>query len=229
MTKTIELDGITIELTQKKVKNLRLVIKPPDGRVRVSAPLRMSLKKITEFILSKTDWIKQHQQRMQEKSGTTAPLQYLDEEMHPLWGESYPLKISEHCKTPTVEIQNSYLHLNVRPQANHEKKQRVMDEFYRVQLHQALPALIEKWETIMDVKITGFSTQKMKSRWGVCKPKDKHIKLNTELAKKPIQCLEYVVVHELVHLLESSHNHRFKAFMDHFMPLWRQYRKDLKG
>jgi len=227
MTKTIELEGVSIKLTQKKVKHLRVTVYRPHGEVKVSAPLRMSYKKIHDFIQSKIEWIKQHQKDIQDK-GRALLLQYLDQEIHYVWGKPYLLKLSEHNRKSIVEIQENHLHLKTRSMADYEKKQKAMDKFYSQQLQQIVPALIEKWEKIIGVEIANFSLQKMKTRWGVCKPREKHIKLNTELAKKPMACLEYVVVHEIVHLLEASHNHRFKALMDQFMPEWKLHRKELK-
>lgn len=229
MTKRIELEGLVFELTHKKVKNLRVSIRPPDGALRVSAPLRMPFKTILAFLHSKLAWIQQHQQEMQEKSRASLP-EYRQDEVHYLWGKPCALTVSEHHKAALVELSHQgCLHLKTRPEASYEKKQGAMDSFYRLQLQQILPPLIEKWEKIIEVKVEGFSVQKMKTRWGVCRPSKKHIKLNTELVKKPIEYLEYVVVHEIIHLLEPSHNHRFKALMDHFMPSWRLYRKELNN
>lgn len=222
----IELNDLSIELSQKKVKTLRLTVHPPQGKVKLSAPLRMPMKAILSFIQTKKEWIQQHQKKIQDKNPHSVP-QYLDQENHYLWGKSYLLKVTEHSKKSTVEIQEDSLHLKIRLNADHAKREAAMDAFYRQQLHHAAPLLIERWERIMNLKVSGFSTQKMKSRWGVCTPKKKQIKLNTELAKKPIECLEYVIVHELVHLLEPSHNHRFKMLMDKFLPAWRLQKQKL--
>ena len=225
----IELAGIAIELHHKKVKHLRVSIRPPDGTVRVSAPLHMSLKTILGFLQSKITWIKQHQQQILAKSRASLST-YSPDESHYLWGKPYTLTLGEHNKPAIVEMHdNNCLHLKSRPGIPYEKKQMAMDHFYRLQLQKILPSLIEKWEKIIEVKVDSFSVQKMKTRWGVCRPAQKHIKLNTELVKKPLEYLEYVVVHEIIHLLEPSHNHRFKALMDRFMPTWRSYRKELNA
>jgi predicted metal-dependent hydrolase len=220
MVQLIELNDLVVELSQKKVKNLRLTVHPPQGRVKLSAPLRMPMKTILSFIQAKREWIQQHQKKIQEKNPHPT-LQYLDQENHYLWGKNYLLKIVEQPQKPPVDLQAESLQLKIRLNADYKKREAAMDAFYRQQIHHTAPFLIEKWEKIIGVTVSNFTTQKMKSRWGVCTPKKKQIKLNTELAKKPIECLEYVIVHELVHLLEPSHNHRFKGFMDKFLPSWR--------
>ena len=222
----IELGEIAVDVMKKNIKNLHLSVYPPAGKVRISAPLRMNLDTIRVFAISKLGWIKQQQKKLQEQERET-PREYLDRESHYVWGKRYLLKVLESDATPVVELKHSEMHLHVRPGSSEEKKQEVIEEWYRAQLKLAIPALIAKWEPIMGVNVTRFFVQRMKTKWGSCNPKARSVRLNTELAKKPSECLEYVVVHEMAHLLEPTHNSRFITLMDSFIPQWQFYRKEL--
>jgi len=222
----IELGEIAVDVMKKNIKNLHLSVYPPAGKVRISAPLRMNLDTIRVFAISKLGWIKQQQKKLQEQERET-PREYLDRESHYVWGKRYLLKVLESDATPAVELKHSEMHLHVRPGSSEEKKQEVIEEWYRAQLKLAIPALIAKWEPIMGVNVTRFFVQRMKTKWGSCNPKARSVRLNTELAKKPSECLEYVVVHEMAHLLEPTHNSRFITLMDSFIPQWQFYRKEL--
>ena len=222
----IELGEIAVDVVKKDIKNLHLSVYPPAGKVRISAPLRMNLDTIRVFAISKLGWIKQQQKKLQEQERET-PREYLDRESHYVWGKRYLLKVFESDAAPAVELKHNTMHLWVRPGTSEEKKQEVIDEWYRAQLKQAVPALIAKWEPLMGVNVPRFFVQRMKTKWGSCNPNAKSIRLNTELAKKPLECLEYVVVHEMVHLLEPTHNSRFIALMDSFIPQWQFYRDAL--
>jgi predicted metal-dependent hydrolase len=223
---TIELGSITINVIQKNIKNIHLSVYPPSGNVKISAPLRMNLETIRIFAISKIDWIRHQQQKLRSQI-RESPREYIDRESHYLWGKPYLLKIDEIDTLPRVELQHHQLLLQVRPGADIAKKRAVIDEFYRYQIEAAIPPLITKWERLMGVDVASFSVRKMKTKWGSCTPALQTIRFNLELAKKPAECLEYVVVHELVHLLEPSHNQRFIAFMDSFMPKWRCYQSEL--
>lgn len=222
----IKLGDIAVEVVKKDIKNIHLSVYPPAGRVRISAPLRMNLDTIRVFAISKLGWIKQQQKKLREQERET-PREYLDRESHYVWGKRYLLKVIESDETPGVEIKHSQMRLRVRPGASDEKKQAVVEEWYRAQLKQAVPALIANWEPLVGVKVKRFFVQKMKTKWGSCNPGSSSIRLNTDLAKKPPECLEYIVVHEMVHLLEPTHNHRFTALMDQFLPNWRLCRAEL--
>jgi len=223
MAETIELGDIKVEVVKKDIKNIHLSVYPPAGRVRISAPSRMSLDTIRVFVISKLGWIKQQQQKFQSQARET-PREYLDRESHYVWGKRYLLRVIESDTAPVVELKHSRMFLHVRPGTDAVKKQIIMEAWYREQLKQALPPLIAKWEPLMGVQVARFFVQRMKTRWGSCNPRARTIRLNTDLAKKPRECLEYVVVHEMVHLLEPTHNARFVALMDQFMPKWQFYR-----
>ena len=154
------------------------------------------------------------------------PREYLDRESHYVWGKRYLLKVIEKDAAPAVELRHSQILLQTRPATSEERKQAVLDEWYRGQLKEAAPALIAKWEPLMAVKVERFFVQKMKTKWGSCTPGRAAIRLNTDLAKKPRECLEYIVAHEMAHLIEPTHNSRFIALMDLFMPGW-QHRREM--
>lgn len=226
MATQIKLGDIAVEVVRKDIKNIHLSVYPPAGRVRISAPLRVNPDTIRVFAISKLGWIRQQQKKLREQERET-PREYLDRESHYVWGKRYLLKVIESGETPSVELKHSQMHLCVRPGASEEKKQAIVEEWYREQIKQAVPALIAKWEPLVGVKVERFFVQKMKTKWGSCSPGSGSIRLNTDLAKKPPECLEYIVVHEMVHLLEPTHNTRFIALMDRFMPQWRFHREEL--
>ncbi len=223
---TIKLEDTDVEVIQKKIKNLNLRVSPPEGKVRISAPLHMSQEKISKFAVAKLDWIRKQQQRILNKVRPISD-QYLNNETHFFGGNSYPLRIIETNKSPFVELINNEILLNIQAEADTEKKRSILNEWYQQQLLQLIPPLINKWEIILNVSVENFYIRRMKTRWGSCTPKTRRIRFNLELAKKSTQCLEYIVVHELVHLLEASHNNRFKALMNQFYPDWKLYRKEL--
>ncbi len=226
MATQIKLGNIAVEVEKKDIKNIHLSVYPPTGKVRISAPLRMNLDTIRVFAISKLGWIKQQQKKLREQERET-PREYLDRESHFVWGQRYLLKVIESDAAPLVELKHSKLLLRVRPGASEEKKQAIVEEWYREQIKQAVPELIAKWEPLLDVKVERFFVQRMKTKWGSCRSITRSIRLNTELAKKPPECLEYIVVHEMAHILEPTHNSRFIALMDKFMPKWRFHRDKL--
>ena len=226
MVTKIELGEISVEVVKKDIKNIHLSVYPPGVRVRISAPLRMNLETIRVFAISKLDWIKRQQRKLQEQERET-PREYLERESHYLWGKRYLLKVASNDEAPAVELERNRMLLQVRPGASDEKKQTIVEEWYREQIKQAVLALIAKWEPIVGVSVKRFFVQRMKTKWGSCNHNFGSIRLNTELAKKPPECLEYIIVHEMVHLLEPTHNHRFTTLMDRFMPKWRFCRAEL--
>lgn len=226
MTTQIKLGDIAIDVVRKEIKNIHLSVYPPAGRVRISAPKRMALDTIRVFAISKLGWIKKHQQKLQEQVRET-PREYIDRESHYLWGKRYLFKVEEKDSAAYVSLRHNQMVLHVRPDTGDERKREILAEWYREKLKEVVPALIAKWERLMGVKVEKFFVQRMKTRWGSCNHRSNNIRLNTELAKKPLECLEYVVVHEMAHLLEPSHNNRFIALMDQFMPSWRNHREEL--
>ncbi|HPX60725.1 MAG TPA: SprT family zinc-dependent metalloprotease [Deltaproteobacteria bacterium] len=227
MTEQIQLGDIIIDVVKKKIKHMHLSIHPPAGKVRVSAPLRMDSETIRLFVISKLAWIRKHQQRMQEQH-REAPREYVERESHYVWGKRYLLRVVEKDAAPFVVLKHDSMQLHVRPETGKARRQEIVSEWYRELVKEVVPDLIEKWEPVMGVRVRQFFVQKMKTRWGSCNYRQGNIRLNTELAKKPPECLEYVVVHEMAHLLEPSHNSRFIALMDSFMPQWREHRDELK-
>lgn len=222
----IELGELTVDVILKDIKNIHLSVYPPDGRVRISAPLSMDLETIRVYAISRLGWIKKQQVKLHEQERET-PREYLERESHYVWGKRYLLEIIEKDTSPSVELKHSHILLVVRPGSDEKKRQAVIDEWYRKQIKEAGEPLIVKWEPLMGVNVNRFFVQRMKTRWGSCNPEAGNIRLNTELAKKPRECLEYILVHEMAHLIEPSHNPRFVALMDRFMPQWKMVREDL--
>ncbi len=226
MVAQIKLGDIAVDVTLKDIKNIHLSVYPPTGRVRISAPAHMSLDTIRVFAIAKLGWIKEQQKKLQRQDRET-PREYLDRESHYLWGRRYLLAVSEGNQAPSVALKHRRMLLQVRPGADEWKKRAVVEEWYREQLKKALRPLIAKWEPLMGVKVERFFVQRMKTKWGSCNPIAGSIRLNTDLAKKPRECLEYIVVHELIHLREPTHSARFVALMDQYMPKWQYYRDQL--
>jgi predicted metal-dependent hydrolase len=226
MVTQIELGGIVLDVVKKDIQNVHLSVYPPSGKVRISAPLRMNTDTIRVFAISKLGWIRQQQQKLRAQERET-PREYLDRESHYVWGRRYLLKVVEADAAPSVQIQHGTLLLRVRPGADEATREAVVAGWYRQLLKRAVPPLIEAWEPLLSVTVKGFFVQQMKTRWGSCNPDARTIRLNTELAKKPRECLEYIVVHEMIHLLESTHNARFTGLLNRFMPQWQHYRSIL--
>jgi predicted metal-dependent hydrolase len=180
----------------------------------------MNLDTIRDFASSKLDWIRTQQTKLSQQA-RSIPLEYVDQESHYLWGKPYQLQVVPRVNSHRVEVQADRLLLQTNPAATIATRSAIVDEFYRHQLELAIAPLITKWAPVMGVQVKSFTVRKMKTKWGSCTPSRQTMRFNLELAKKLPICLEYVVVHELVHLLEPSHNHRFKALMDQFLPNWR--------
>lgn len=226
MVTQIQLGDIAVDVTLKEIKNIHLSVYPPTGRVRISAPSRMSLDTIRIFAISKLGWIKQQQKKLLGQERET-PREYSDRESHYVWGKRYLITVSESDQVPSVELKHNRMFLRVRPGTDELKKRAIIEEWYREQIKKTLPLLIAKWEPVMGVKVERFFVQRMKTKWGSRSPEKRNIRLNTDLAKKPRECFEYIVVHEMIHLLEPTHNARFVALMDKFMPKWLFYRDQL--
>lgn len=226
MVQQIEIGGIPIEVVLKNIKNVHLSVYPPTGRVRIAAPEHMNLDTIRIYAISKMDWIRKQQRKLQEQERETIR-EYLERESHYVWGKRYLLTLREAEQPPSVELNHSQVVLTVRPGAGYEKKEEIVSAWYRDLLRQAVTPLIAKWEPLLGVQVNQCFIQRMKTRWGSCNHHNGNIRLNSELAKKSPECLEYVVVHEMVHLLEPSHNERFVHLMTQFMPQWRHFRDEL--
>jgi predicted metal-dependent hydrolase len=226
MAAQIDLGDMRIEVLRKDIKNLHLSVLPPLGRVRIAAPRHMKLDTIRVFAISKLAWIKNQQRKMlaQERE---KPREYLDRESHYVWGRRYLLKRVENDAAPAIELKHSKLVLQTRPGTDEARVQNILDGWYREQIRAAVPELIAKWEPVMAVKVGRVFVQRMKTKWGSCNALSRAIRLNTDLAKKPSECLEYIVVHEMAHLLEPTHNVRFTALMELFMPQWQHLRQRL--
>lgn len=224
----IRLNDIDVEVVQKNIKNVHLSVYPPTGHVRVSAPESMALETIRVYVISKLGWIKKQQAKLRAQE-REAPRECIDRESHYFNGKRYLLEVVELEQTPQVRLAHSKILLQVRPGSDEAKKRSVLDEWYRGELKVKMGALITQWQKKMEVSVAQWSVRKMKTRWGSCTPELRSIRINLELAKKPQECLEYIVVHELVHLLEPSHNTRFITLMDQFLPKWRMYRDELNA
>jgi predicted metal-dependent hydrolase len=222
----IQLGDMVVDVLFKDIKNIHLSVYPPDGKVRISAPLRMNIDTIRVFAITRLTWIRQQQKKLRGQSRET-PREYLDRESHYVWGKRYLLEVTEKDVAPKIELNHNKIQLQMRPSTPQQKRQALLEQWYRETIKEAIPPLIAKWEPIMDVKVERFFVQRMKTKWGSCSPATKSIRLNTDLAKKPPECLEYIVVHEMVHLLEPSHNNRFISLMDQFMPKWRFHKDEL--
>jgi predicted metal-dependent hydrolase len=226
-TARLQIEDISIDVEWKRIKNLYMRVYPPDGKVHISAPIRMDYDTLRLFAQSKLGWIRKQQTRIQSRK-PVEPKEFVTGEIHPFAGKDFVLHLVERQSRPQVYLNGEFLALCVRPGASVEKRLAVMDEFYRTQLKKALPGLIAKWEQVMGVEVNSFRIKKMKTRWGSCNRKAGRIWFNLELAKKPAECLEYIVVHEMVHLLERGHNRVFYGYMDRFLPDWRRYNNLLK-
>ncbi|MCK4705642.1 MAG: M48 family metallopeptidase [Gammaproteobacteria bacterium] len=227
-TSQIIVEDIDVQIVRKKIKNLHLRVYPPDGRVRVAVPMHIKDDVIRLTVMDKLTWIRKQQVRLAKLPAPTSR-EMISGEYHYYLGESYPLEVIERQGKHELVLQNnSQLLLYVRPDTDVDKRVLVLTEWYRQQIKALLPELIQKWEPIVGVKVEEWAIKKMKTRWGTCNINSSRIWLNLELMKKPMECLEYVLVHEMVHLLERYHNKNFKAYMDRFMPDWRLLDEVLK-
>lgn len=223
MITQLDLGGIHVDVVRKNIKNIHLGVYPPTGKVRIAAPEWMEMDAIRLFAINKLAWIRQQQKKLLAQERET-PREYLERESHYVWGRRYLLRIEERQARPSISLTHKHLTLMMRPGNDVNKRQAVLANWYRDQLKQALPALLAKWEPRIGVRVERVFVQHMKTKWGSCNTAARNIRLNTELAKKPPECLEYIVVHELVHLHESTHNKRFLVLMNKHMPHWRDCR-----
>ncbi len=223
----INLGNINVDVVLKNIKNVHLSVQPPFGKVRIAAPDRMELETIRMFAISKLGWIKKHQNKMLKQERESLK-DYKTRESHFFLGKRYLLKVVEGQHNPSVLLHHNSIALNVRSNSNKEQRQILLQEWYRAQLREIALKMVKKWERKMNVRVDELTIRKMKTRWGSCNQQSKKIHLNLELAKKPLQCLEYIVVHEMVHLLERKHSDRFLFYMNRFLPNWKAYKEDLR-
>jgi predicted metal-dependent hydrolase len=223
----IIVNDIVIDVVRKDIKNLHLAVYPPSGRVRIATPTKVDDEAVRLFAISKLSWIKKNQAKYinQERQSER---KFVSGESHYYKGQRYLLNVIHHTGYPKVVIRNKkYIDLYVKNTYTIEQRENVMTNWYRKNLKEQVPALIEKWQKIVGVQVAEWEVKKMKTKWGTCNKEAKRIWLNLELAKKPEHCLEYIIVHEMAHFLERNHTDRFVAFMDNFMPQWRNHKNEL--
>lgn len=226
---TLIVSNLKIDIVRKDIKNMHLAVYPPNGRIRLSAPENSDSEMMRLFIISKLGWIKKHIKNFQLQP-RERPREYISGESHYFQGKRYMLEVVERKGSNKVEqkgIKN--IVLLVRPNTSTEEKATILKEWYRAEMKKQIPELLAKWENIIGVKANDWAIKQMRTKWGTCNIEAKKIWLNLELSKKPVICLEYIIVHELVHLLERNHNDRFIAYMNQFMPKWKLYRNELNN
>ena len=222
----IEIAQIKILLKRKKIRNMHLRVTVPDAEVTVSAPSRYNIAQITEFVLQKIDWIKKSQnqiRKLRDEGKIALPHKFISGEIHEFLGKKFKLELIQNSSHNKLVLGDEMIQLYVKKLSNFKQRQKLFDDFYRANLKKIIPPLIEKYEQKMAVKVKEFGIKKMKTRWGTCNVRDHRIWLNLELAKKPPQYLESIVVHEMVHFFEHRHNKNFFALMDKFMPDWKSW------
>ena len=228
MTAAIKLNDIKIEVERKNIKNVHLSVYPPNGRVRVAAPAHMNMNTIRIFAISKLGWIRKQQKRLRSQE-RESPREYVDRESHYVWGRRYLLKVIERESAPEVILGHRTLYLYVRPNTDTDKRRAIIDRWYRDQVREHAAPLIKKFERKLGVTSENLFVQHMKTRWGGCNHLSRNIRLNTELAKKPPECLEYIVLHELAHIREPRHSSAFIKLLDRLMPSWMHQRELLNS
>lgn len=226
MHEIIELGDISISVTRKDIKNVHLTVHPPEGRVTLVAPTSTRLEVARAYAISKLGWIRDQQSKL-DAQAREEPRQFVERESHYIWGRRYLMVVNYLDAKPAVMLDHKRITLTVRPGSDALKRAEVMHEWHKKQLHAVVPALIKKWERKLKVEVTGYYLQRMKTKWGSCNHKAGNIRLNTELIKKPKDLLEYVIVHEMVHLLEPTHNERFISILGEHFPTWREARAEL--
>jgi predicted metal-dependent hydrolase len=223
----IHVSGLPVEVVRKPIRNLHLGVYPPHGRVRVAAPLGVSDDAVRLAVIGKLRWI--HRQRaLFQGQPRQSRREMVSGESHYFLGRRYRLRVVAHTGPQKVVLRSrSFLELHVAPGMDVEQRDQTLQRWYRRQLRSMLPQLLNKWQAVMGVKVASCGIKRMKTRWGSCNADSARIWINLELVKKPVQCLEYILVHEMTHLLERHHNARFHELMDGFLPLWRQHREEL--
>ncbi len=228
-TPTLTVNNIEVQVVRKDIKNLHLAVYPPDGRVRVAVPLHITDDNVRLAVISKLSWIKKQQATFKAQP-RQSPREMVSGESHYFFGRRYRMAVIERYGRHEVVIKNSAkLILYVKPNTTTANRELALNAWYRAELKKRIPALIAKWEPIIGQQVAEWGIKKMKTKWGSCNIPQRRIWLNLELAKKPPECLEYILVHEMVHLLERHHNATFRTYMDHFLPNWRLHRDVLNS
>ena len=223
----IEISDFTIDVVRKNIKNMHLAVYPPTGRIRIAAPLNIDDDAVKLFAISKLAWIKRNQRNFKQQDRQSAR-SYIQRESHYFQGRRYLLRVTEHDAPPFVEIKSkTYIDLYIRPETTIAKRNEIMNEWYRTELKKQIPEIIKTWETKLGLEIDDWQIKLMKTKWGTCNIEKRKIWLNLELAKKPIYCLEYIIVHEMLHLLERHHNDKFLNYMNTYLPKWKQIKSEL--
>jgi predicted metal-dependent hydrolase len=222
----IQVGDLWIQVTRKNIKNVHLSVYPPDGRVTLSAPADTRLDAARAYAVSKLGWIRRQQKRLRQQVREPRR-QYVTRESHYVWGRRYLLAIVESNTRPRVVLDHKRITLYVRPGSSRDKRAETLHEWHKRQLHDVVPGLIEKWEPRIGVKVAGYFLQRMKTKWGSCNPGAGTIRMNTELVKKPRDLLAYVVVHEMIHLVEPVHSDRFITLLSQHYPAWQEARLEL--
>ncbi|MDP3939615.1 MAG: SprT family zinc-dependent metalloprotease [Deltaproteobacteria bacterium] len=226
MAETIQVGNIVIAMTRKNIKHVHLSVHPPIGRVTLVAPKGTRPEVARAYAISKLVWIRDQQAKLRGQARET-PRQFVERESHCLWGRRYLLSVKEEEAKPFVRLSHRSITLTVRPGSSSAKRAAVMHAWHKSLLHAAVPELIRRWEPKLGVEVAGYFLQRMKTKWGGCNSRARNIRLNTELVKKPKDLLEYVVVHEMLHLLEPTHSERFVTLMSTHYPAWREARAEL--
>jgi predicted metal-dependent hydrolase len=226
MTENIQLGDISIRVTRKAIKNVHLSVHPPSGRVTLVAPTSTRLEVVRAYAISKLGWIREQQTRLRSQA-REAPRRFVERESHYLWGRRHLLTIHYRDAKPSVSIDHKRITLTVRPSSNAAKRAEVIHEWHKSLLHRVVPELIRKWEPKLGVKVNNYFLQRMKTKWGSCNHRAGHIRINTELVKKPKDLLEYVIVHEMLHIIEPAHNDRFISLLNKYFPSWLEARAEL--
>jgi predicted metal-dependent hydrolase len=226
MTQTIKVGEIAISITLKDVQNVHLSVHPPDGHVTLVAPASTRIDVARAYAISKLGWIREQQRQFLNQARET-PRQFIGRESHYLWGRRYLLSIVYKDAKPNVTYDHKRIIVSVRPGSDATKRAKIFHEWHKSLLHDVVPPLIQKWQAKMGVEISEYFLQRMKTKWGSCNHQSQNIRLNTELVKKPKDLLEYVIVHELAHLIEPTHNDLFVAILNNHYPTWREARAEL--
>jgi hypothetical protein len=226
MIETIQVGEISIQVTRKAIKNVHLSVHPPDGRVTLAAPTGTRLEVARAYAISKLGWIRDQQRKLAEQARET-PRRFVTRESHYLWGHRRLLRVVYRDEKPSVSLDHKRITLIVRPGSDERKRAEVIHEWHKSLLHAVVPGLISEWEPKLGVRVNGYFLQRMKTKWGSCNHRAGHIRLNTELVKKPKDLLEYVIVHEMAHLIHPTHSDRFVALLDKHCPSWREARAEL--
>lgn len=225
----MEVCNLEVQTVKKDIKNIHLGVYPPNGRVRVAAPLKTTDEAIRLFVISKIPWIKKQKLKFNKQQRQTKR-EYVSGESHYFLGSRYLLNVIHTNNSPKVEIKRkTHIDLHIRPGTPTKRREEILDNFYRSELRKKIPTFIDKWEKIIGVKVKEVNIKKMKTKWGTSNHNDNRIWLNLELAKNRIQCMEYVLVHEMAHLLEKNHTDKFYNLMESFLPPWQQYKDELNN